>query len=92
MSKHQKDRAQNMVAEQSAEQSAPKPISVWNEQDIKNVQGFSELLNKVGTYNLSTKEVIHLYGYLVWFNSLAKKIDDSLFEIKSVKQVGPKGD
>jgi hypothetical protein len=64
-------------------------LSPWSKEDLKQLEQLDALLSKKVEWNLNTSELVQAYRSLVWLASLKKKIDDSLVEIISVKQVNP---
>jgi hypothetical protein len=54
------------------------------QSDIDICLKFGELLNKAARFDVSTREAIELSRCFVWYNGLAKKIEDHILEIKNV--------
>lgn len=55
----------------------------FSEEDRKKLGEFSNaLLKHVKWDSIDTKELMKVYGLLMWYNSLDKKIADNLLEIK----------
>ncbi len=60
---------------------------MFTSEDLKMYKQLETTISKNANWTGTTKEVIDIYRQLVWFAGLAEKIEKSIFEIKSVKQV-----
>jgi len=56
----------------------------FTQEDSQKLAEFSKILMKhVKWDDLGTKELMQVYGLLMWYNGLGKKIQDNILEIKS---------
>lgn len=62
-------------------------LTHWTKEDLESLSKLDALLTKNVEWKVSTAELVQVYKSLVWMAGLKSKIDSSIAEIISIKQV-----
>lgn len=59
-------------------------LGSFTQEDVTKMRKFSTNLVKHASWTgIGTKELMEIYGLLMWYNSLGEKIEASIFEVKA---------
>ena len=59
----------------------------FTEQDSELCMKFGKFIGEHAKFNLSVPQLLEFHKMLVWYNSLMKKVDAHVMEVKSIRKM-----
>jgi hypothetical protein len=72
--------------------ATPEPVITFVEEDVKLLQQFGQLLVSKATLNLSIQDAMNLTKYISHMNSITRKIEAHILEVKRITQLKDSSD